>query len=300
MEAHGVREHPARHAPRTVHPPSAAGGRHRRDPARVRRAAPRRRRSPAAADARHCRRARPCTCRRAPTTASSTRPSWTGCAPSGGRCSATRISTRWMSCTRSSSGSPTASSSARPAAASTARSSDRPSPPAGAETGDGDGSGGERRAGGSGERRRAGRGLARRSARAGDRERARGTARAARRRHRPRSRCSPTRRDPRRRRVRVGRGRGPGCRPGGCPTAASTGPPYPDEMQHARRYATRLRQALTHGTRQIDKRTPGGRFDGRAYARGRAQQAAGRPASTHPWRITRQVTRRSRSRTSGW
>ena len=43
------------------------------------------------------------------------------------------------------------------------------------------------------------------------------------------------------------------------------------------------------GTRQIDKRTPGGRFDGRAYARGRAEHAAGRPVSTHPWRVTRHV-----------
>ena len=67
-------------------------------------------------------------------------------------------------------------------------------------------------------------------------------------------------------------------------------PPAPDELQHARRYATRLRQALTHGTRQIDKRTPGGRFDGRAYARGKAQRQTGRPATTHPWHITRHVT----------
>jgi Mg-chelatase subunit ChlD len=61
-------------------------------------------------------------------------------------------------------------------------------------------------------------------------------------------------------------------------------------VQHARRYANRLRQAITQGTRQIDKRTPGGRFDGRAYARGRAEQAAGRPLSTHPWRVSRQVS----------
>ena len=67
-------------------------------------------------------------------------------------------------------------------------------------------------------------------------------------------------------------------------------PPAPDEVQQARRYATRLRQAMTQGTKRIDKRTPGGRFDGRAYARGKAQQQAGRPVSTHPWRITRQVT----------
>ena len=67
-------------------------------------------------------------------------------------------------------------------------------------------------------------------------------------------------------------------------------PPAPDEVQQARRYATRLRQAMTQGTKRIDKRTPGGRFDGRAYARGKAQRQAGRPVSTHPWRITRQVT----------
>ena len=51
-----------------------------------------------------------------------------------------------------------------------------------------------------------------------------------------------------------------------------------------------MRQAMTLGTRTIDKRTPGGRFDGRAYARGQAQRAHGRPVSTHPWRITRQIS----------
>ena len=84
-------------------------------------------------------------------------------------------------------------------------------------------------------------------------------------------------------------GRGTGLPTGRMPDRGVDRPPYPDEVQHARRYANRLRQAITHGTRQIDKRTPGGRFDGRAYARGRAEQAAGRPISTHPWRITRQV-----------
>jgi Mg-chelatase subunit ChlD len=47
---------------------------------------------------------------------------------------------------------------------------------------------------------------------------------------------------------------------------------------------------MTLGTRTIDKRTPGGRFDGRAYARGQAQRAHGRPVSTHPWQVTRQVS----------
>jgi hypothetical protein len=87
-----------------------------------------------------------------------------------------------------------------------------------------------------------------------------------------------------------GRGLGTGLPSGRMPDRGVDRPPAPDEVQHARRYATRLRQALTHGTRRIDKRTPGGRFDGRAYTRGRAQQATGRPVTSHPWRVTRQVT----------
>ena len=88
---------------------------------------------------------------------------------------------------------------------------------------------------------------------------------------------------------KLGRGGGTGLPSGRMPDRGVDRPPYPDEVQQARRYANRLRQAITHGTRQIDKRTPGGRFDGRAYARGRAQQATGRPVTTHPWRVTRQV-----------
>jgi hypothetical protein len=88
----------------------------------------------------------------------------------------------------------------------------------------------------------------------------------------------------------LGHRRGTGLPTGRLPDRGVDRPPFGDEVQHARRYANRLRQAITRGTRQIDKRTPGGRFDGRAYARGRAEQAAGRPVSTHPWRVTRQVT----------
>jgi hypothetical protein len=89
---------------------------------------------------------------------------------------------------------------------------------------------------------------------------------------------------------KVGRARGTGLPTGRMPDRGVDRPPYPDEMQHARRYANRLHRAMTVGTRQIDKRTPGGRFDGRAYTRGRGEHAAGRPVSTHPWRIIRQVT----------
>ncbi len=86
-----------------------------------------------------------------------------------------------------------------------------------------------------------------------------------------------------------GHGPGTGAPSGRMPDRGVDRPPAPDEVQHARRYATRLRQALTLGTRQVEKRTPGGRFDGRAYTRGRAQQASGRPVTSHPWRITRQL-----------
>ena len=83
--------------------------------------------------------------------------------------------------------------------------------------------------------------------------------------------------------------RGTGLPSGRIPDRGVIRPPYPDEIQQARRYATRLRQAMTVGTRTIERRTPGGRFDGRAYARGQAQRASGRPVSSHPWRGERRV-----------
>jgi hypothetical protein len=89
---------------------------------------------------------------------------------------------------------------------------------------------------------------------------------------------------------KLGRARGTGLPTGRMPDRGVDRPPYPDEVQYARRYANQLRRAMTLGTRQIDKRTPGGRFDGRAYARGRAELASGRPVSTYPWRIIRHVT----------
>ncbi|MBE2318372.1 VWA domain-containing protein [Solirubrobacter sp. CPCC 204708] len=87
-----------------------------------------------------------------------------------------------------------------------------------------------------------------------------------------------------------GPGAGTGAPSGRMPDRRVDRPPFGDEIAQARRYATRMRQAMTLGTRTIDKRTPGGRFDGRAYARGQAQRTHGRPVSTHPWQITRQIT----------
>jgi len=85
---------------------------------------------------------------------------------------------------------------------------------------------------------------------------------------------------------------------GGCGSGAPTGrmpnrgvdrPANADEVQQARRYATRLQQALTLATKQIDKRTPGGRFNTRAYVRGQAQRRLGQPVTAHPWRVTRHI-----------
>jgi hypothetical protein len=85
-------------------------------------------------------------------------------------------------------------------------------------------------------------------------------------------------------------GVGTGAPSGRMPDRGVDRPPFADEVAHARRFATRLRQAITLGTRTIDKRTPGGRFDGRAYARAQAQRSHGRPVSAHPWRVTRHIT----------
>jgi Mg-chelatase subunit ChlD len=85
------------------------------------------------------------------------------------------------------------------------------------------------------------------------------------------------------------KGAGTGAPTGRMPDRGVDRAPFPDEVQEANRLAQRLLRARAVGLRRIDKRTPGGRFDGRAYARGQAQRATGRPVSAHPWRITRQV-----------
>ena len=86
------------------------------------------------------------------------------------------------------------------------------------------------------------------------------------------------------------KGAGTGAPTGRMPDRGVDRPPFPDEVQEASRLAQRLLRARTIGLRRIDKRTPGGRFDGRAYARGRFERATGRPASSHPWTITREIT----------
>ncbi|MGH2948419.1 MAG: hypothetical protein ACRDPC_19540, partial [Solirubrobacteraceae bacterium] len=76
------------------------------------------------------------------------------------------------------------------------------------------------------------------------------------------------------------KGAGTGAPTGRMPDRGVDRPPFPDEVQEANRLAQRLRRARAIGLRRIDKRTPGGRFNGRAYARGRFERASGRPASS--------------------
>ena len=85
-------------------------------------------------------------------------------------------------------------------------------------------------------------------------------------------------------------GRGTGRPTGRMPDRGVNRPPYADEVQAAKKYANRLRQALTMGTRRIDKRTPGGRFNSRAYMRGRAQRSRGEHVTAQPWTIQRTIT----------
>jgi hypothetical protein len=87
-----------------------------------------------------------------------------------------------------------------------------------------------------------------------------------------------------------GRGAGTGAPTGRMPDRGVDRPPFPDEVHEARRLAQRLLRARLLGLRRIDKRTPGGRFDGRAYARARFERATGRPVTSHPWTITRAIT----------
>ncbi len=96
------------------------------------------------------------------------------------------------------------------------------------------------------------------------------------------------------------RGAGTGRPSGRMPDRGVDRPPVPDEIQHARRYATRLRQALTCGTRRIDKRTPAA---GLTAARTPADTPNDRPADQSPRTRGKSPGRskpRSRSPTSAW
>jgi hypothetical protein len=86
-------------------------------------------------------------------------------------------------------------------------------------------------------------------------------------------------------------GRGTGAPTGRMPKRGLNRPAYPDEIQAAARFASRLEQARTHAVARLPKRTPGGRFDARNHMRALAQRQHGLPVTAHSWSIER--TRRN-------
>jgi len=88
-----------------------------------------------------------------------------------------------------------------------------------------------------------------------------------------------------------GGARGTGAPTGRMPKRDVDRPPMGDEVAQARRYSDQIRRAITAATTRIDKRTPGGRFNARAYVRGQYERSHGRPVTSHPWSIQRDVQR---------
>ena len=99
---------------------------------------------------------------------------------------------------------------------------------------------------------------------------------------------------------KLGRGRGTGLPTGRLPDRGVDRPPYPDEVQHARRYATRLRQAITQGD-AADRQAHPGRPVRRPRLHTRPRRTGRRATGHHAIRgaSPARSPRRSRSRTSG-
>jgi len=85
--------------------------------------------------------------------------------------------------------------------------------------------------------------------------------------------------------------RGTGAPTGRMPKRGVDRPPMGDEIAQARRYSDRIRRAVTAATKRVDKRTPGGRFNARAYVRSQYERSHGRPVTSQPWSIQRDVHR---------
>lgn len=87
----------------------------------------------------------------------------------------------------------------------------------------------------------------------------------------------------------LGLGTGTGMPTGRMPDRGVNRPPCADEVQQAVKYANRLANARAAGFKQIDKRTPGGRFNARGYVRARAQRRQGAPVTSQPWNVRREI-----------
>ena len=87
----------------------------------------------------------------------------------------------------------------------------------------------------------------------------------------------------------LGKGGGTGAPTGRMPDRGVNRRPYPDEIQAANRFASRLEQARTAAHVRIAKRTPGGRFNARNHIRAMAQRQHGRPITSHPWTLEKRL-----------
>jgi len=86
------------------------------------------------------------------------------------------------------------------------------------------------------------------------------------------------------------RGRGTGLPTGRLPDRGVNRPPFPDEVNMARRYARRLHQAREVGRKRISKWTPGGKFNSTGHMWGYAQRKLSVPVTAKSWEMTR-ITR---------
>jgi Mg-chelatase subunit ChlD len=84
-------------------------------------------------------------------------------------------------------------------------------------------------------------------------------------------------------------GGGTGAPTGRMPDRGVDRPPASDERTRAQQFTMELRRARTIAHRSYAQRTPGGRFNGRAYARACAQRFHRQPVTSHPWSVTRDI-----------
>jgi hypothetical protein len=84
-------------------------------------------------------------------------------------------------------------------------------------------------------------------------------------------------------------GGGAGAPSGRLPKRGVNRPPLADEIRAALGFARTVEKAIVRGNKRIDKRTPGGRFDGRKYARGKLERKMGLPQTATPWSIEKNV-----------
>ena len=131
--------------------------------------------------------------------------------------------------------------------------------------------------------------VARRRARAGDRDRAAPDSSSSSTRTSTSGRCSSTPPPAANARASLAAGAGPGCRPAGCPTVASTDRRTPTRCSTPAGTPPGFARRSRRGRGRSTSAPPaGGSTDARTHAAAPSRPPGGR-STTHPWRVTRQV-----------